>query len=125
APGAGADAAGAAGGAAGATGAEPAKSTEPLRQYLSLPAVQWRPLAVDQARYAGEWVAAVVATSRALAEDAAELVRVDYDPLPAVLDPEAALADDSPLVHAALGSNVLAPRQFSSGDAPPHFARPP
>ena len=63
--------------AAVVTGAELAKSTEPLRQYLSLPAVQWRPLAVEEARYAGEWVAAVVATSRALAEDAAELVHVD------------------------------------------------
>jgi CO/xanthine dehydrogenase Mo-binding subunit len=109
--------------AAVVTGADLAKSTEPLRQYLSLPAVQWRPLAVEEARYAGEWVAAVVATSRALAEDAAELVHVDYDPLPAVLDPEAALAGGSPLVHAALGSNVLAHREFSWGDVAGDFAR--
>ena len=68
--------------AAVVTGAALAESTEPLRQYLRLPAVQWRPLATGEARYAGEWVAVVVAASRALAEDAAELVRVDYDPLP-------------------------------------------
>ena len=105
------------------TGAELAKATEPLRQYLSLPAVQWRPLATGEARYAGEWVAVVVATSRALAEDAAELVRVDYDPLPAVLDPEAAIRDDAPLVHAALGSNVLARREFAWGDVAGDFAR--
>jgi CO/xanthine dehydrogenase Mo-binding subunit len=105
------------------TGAELAKSTGPLRQYLSLPAVQWRPLAAEETRYAGEWVAAVVATSRAIAEDAAELVRVDYDPLPVVLDPEAALRDDAPLVHAGLGSNVLAHREFSWGNVATDFAR--
>jgi 3-oxo-Delta1-steroid hydratase/dehydrogenase large subunit len=111
------------------TGAELAKSTEPLRNYLpppappALPALQWRPLAVEEARYAGEWVAAVVATSRARAEDAAELVAVDYQPLPAVLDPEQATADDAPLVHAALGSNVLAHREFTWGDVAGDFAR--
>ena len=109
--------------AAVVTGAALAEATEPLRQYLRLPAVQWRPLAVDEARYAGEWVAVVVAASRALAEDAAELVRVDYDPLPAVLDPEAAIRDDAPLVHAALGSNVLARREFAWGDVAADFAR--
>jgi CO/xanthine dehydrogenase Mo-binding subunit/aerobic-type carbon monoxide dehydrogenase small subunit (CoxS/CutS family) len=118
-----ADAAALDGVAAVVTGADLAKATEPLRQYLDLPAVQWRPLAVDEARYAGEWVAVVVATSRALAEDAAELVRVDYDPLPAVLDPEAAIRGDAPLVHAALGSNVLARREFTWGDVAGDFAR--
>jgi CO/xanthine dehydrogenase Mo-binding subunit len=113
------------------TGAELAKVTEPLRQYLplpaparpGLPAVQWRPLAVAEARYAGEWVAAVVASSRAVAEDAAELVNVDYEPLDAVLDPETALGDGAPLVHTALGSNVLAHREFSWGDVAGDFAR--
>ena len=109
--------------AAVVTGAELAKSTEPLRQYLSLPAVQWRPLAVEETRYAGEWVAAVVATSRAVAEDAAELVGVDYEPLPAALDPEIAMRDGAPLVHAALGTNVLANREFTWGDVAGDFAR--
>jgi len=109
--------------AAVVTGATLAESTEPLRQYLRLPAVQWRPLATGETRYAGEWVAVVVAASRVLAEDAAELVRVDYDPLPAVLDPEAAIRDDAPLVHAALGSNVLARREFAWGDVAGDFAR--
>ena len=57
------------------------------------------PLATDKARYAGDGVAVVVATSRAAAEDAAELVHVEYEQLPAVTDPEAALADGAPLVH--------------------------
>ena len=54
------------------------------------------PLATDKARYAGDGVAVVVAASRALAQDAAELVEVDYEPLPAVTDVEAALADGAP-----------------------------
>jgi carbon-monoxide dehydrogenase large subunit len=58
-----------------------------------------RPLATDKARYAGDGVAVVVAESRALAKDAAELVDVDYEPLPVVTDVEEALADSAPLVH--------------------------
>jgi 2-furoyl-CoA dehydrogenase large subunit len=98
------------------TGAELAKSTEPLRQYLDVPDVQWRPLAVDSTRYAGEWVAAVVAESRAVAEDGAELVDVDYEPLPHVVDPERAAEDDAPLVHPTHGTNVMARREFAWGD---------
>ena len=58
-----------------------------------------RPLATDKARYAGDGVAVVVAESRVLAKDAAELVDVDYEPLPVVTDVEEALADSTPLVH--------------------------
>ena len=63
------------------------------------------PLATDKARYAGDGVAVVVAASRALAQDAAELVEVDYEPLPAVTDVEAALADGAPIVHDEFGTN--------------------
>jgi CO/xanthine dehydrogenase Mo-binding subunit len=59
---------------------------EPIPQNLHLPNVIWYPLAVGKARYAGEWVAAVVASSRYLAEDAAELIAVEYDPLPPVVN---------------------------------------
>jgi 2-furoyl-CoA dehydrogenase large subunit len=104
------------------TGPELAAKTGPLRQYLDLPGVEWRPLAVDTVRYAGEWVAAVVATSRALAEDAAELVDVDYEPLPAVLDPEAALRQDAPVVHLEHGSNKFTERHFVWGDVDGDFA---
>jgi CO/xanthine dehydrogenase Mo-binding subunit len=105
------------------TGAELAKESEPLRQYLDLPGVHWRPLAVHETRYAGEWVAAVVATSRAVAEDGAELVSVDYEPMPAVLDPEEAARPGSPLVHAGQGTNVMAHREFAWGDVDGAFAR--
>ncbi len=57
------------------------------------------PLALDIVRYAGEWVAAVVADSRAIAEDAAELVEVDYEPLTPVVDPERRSMPTSPAVH--------------------------
>ncbi|MQA82054.1 MAG: molybdopterin-dependent oxidoreductase [Streptosporangiales bacterium] len=105
------------------TGAELAKETEPLQQYLDLPDVHWRPLAVDVTRYAGEWVAAVVARSRAVAEDGAELVTVHYDPLPVVLDPEAALRPDSAIVHTGHGTNVLTHREFVWGEVESDVAR--
>jgi len=64
-----------------------------------------RPLAVYEARYVGDGVAVVVAESRAAARDAAELVQVEYEPLPAVADPEHALAVGPPLVHEEFGTN--------------------
>jgi carbon-monoxide dehydrogenase large subunit len=74
------------------------------------------PLTKDKARYAGDGVAVVLAESRALAKDAAELVEVEYDPLPAVTDPEAALADGAPLVHDDLGTNRSYTWSFANGE---------
>ena len=65
-------------------------------------------LARGKVRFVGDMVAAVVATTRAAAVDAAELVEVDYDPLEPVVDPEAALADGPPLQFEELGSNLAA-----------------
>ena len=101
---------------------ELAAATQPLLAGLDTPKVPRRPLAVEVARYAGEWVAAVVADTRALAEDAAELVRVDYEPLPFVLDGEAAYRSGSPIVHADHGSNVLLDRTFVWGEVEKDFA---
>lgn len=98
------------------TGEELADATEPLRQYLDVPGVDWRPLANGTARYAGEWVAAVVADSRALAEDGVELVEVSYEPLPFVIDAEIATGPDAPLVHPQQGSNVVVHREFNWGE---------
>ncbi len=106
-------------------GRELAAATEPLPSGLDTPNVQRRPLAAEVARYAGEWVAAVVADTRALAEDAAELVRVEYELLPFVLDGEAAYAPDSPPVHPGHGSNVLLDRDFVWGDVEKDFAESP
>src|SRR6187402_2165157 len=79
-------------------GAELAGATNVLAAGLDTPNVPRYPLAVNVARYAGEWVAAVVADTRALAEDAAEAVAIEYEPLPFVLDGEHAYRPGSPLV---------------------------
>jgi aerobic carbon-monoxide dehydrogenase large subunit len=63
------------------------------------------PLATDEARYQGDPVAVVVAETRALAKDAAELVEVDYEQLPSVAGVEKALEDGAPLVHEDVGTN--------------------
>jgi carbon-monoxide dehydrogenase large subunit len=74
------------------------------------------PLASGKVRYVGEAVAAVIATSRYLAEDAIELIEIDYEPLGAVARAELAVADDAPLLHEEAGSNVLIAREFRKGD---------
>jgi 2-furoyl-CoA dehydrogenase large subunit len=106
-------------------GAELAAATLPLMSGLDTPNVPRRPLAVDVARYAGEWVAAVVSDSRALAEDAAEAVAVEYETLPFVLDGEEASKPTSALVHTAHGSNVLLDRSFVWGEVDKDFADSP
>jgi carbon-monoxide dehydrogenase large subunit len=65
------------------------------------------PLATDRVRFVGDAVVAVLAESRSAAVDAAELVVVDYDDLPAVVDPEAALEADAPLQFDVLGTNLV------------------
>lgn len=72
-------------------------------------------MATDKARYVGHIVAAVVADSRALAEDGAEAVDVDYEVLPAVTDVDAARRDDAPRLHESWPDNVLAVDRQSSG----------
>ncbi|HXX08013.1 MAG TPA: xanthine dehydrogenase family protein molybdopterin-binding subunit [Pseudolabrys sp.] len=106
-------------------GAELAAATLPLMTGLDTPHVPRRPLAFEVARYSGEWVAAVVADTRAQAEDAAEEIVVDYEPLPFVLDAEQALEKGSVLVHEAHGSNVLLDKTFVWGDVEKDFAASP
>ncbi|MGB7182898.1 MAG: molybdopterin cofactor-binding domain-containing protein, partial [Burkholderiaceae bacterium] len=88
---------------------------------VDAPAVKRYPLARDVVRYAGEWVAAVVADTRALAEDAAELVQVDYEESTPVVDPEQAAVDGSPLVHPEHGSNLVFHRKFVWGEVDQAF----
>jgi len=73
-------------------------------------------LAIDKVCYVGEPVAAVVARDRYIARDAADLIEVDYEPLPAVTDPEKALAKGSPLLHEKLGDNVAFVAKLEGGD---------
>jgi 2-furoyl-CoA dehydrogenase large subunit len=80
-------------------------------------------MAVDRARYAGEPVAAVAAEDRYLAEDAAELVLADYEPLDAVVTVEDALDPAKPSLHDEVGSNVVVDRTLRYGDPDGAFAR--
>jgi carbon-monoxide dehydrogenase large subunit len=74
------------------------------------------PLAKDKVRFVGEPVVMVVAESRYVAEDAAEMVWVDYESLAAVVDLEQALLEGSALVHEDVGSNVAARVVQTKGD---------
>jgi 2-furoyl-CoA dehydrogenase large subunit len=107
------------------TGDELAGATDPLMNGLDTPHVRRFPLAVGQTRYAGEWIAAVVADTRALAEDATEKLRVVYEPLPFVLKAEEALQPNSPPVHPGHESNVLLDKLFVWGEVDRHFAESP
>ena len=82
-----------------------------------------RPLAVDEARYVGDGVAVVIAESRGEARDAAELVQVEYDPLPTVVDAEKALEDGAPLVHEEFGTNRCYTWKLAAGEVDDEFAK--
>jgi carbon-monoxide dehydrogenase large subunit len=73
------------------------------------------PLATDEVRYMGDGVAVVVAESLSAAQDAAELVDVEYEPLPVVTEVDAALEDGAPLVHDDLGTNRCFRLAFTNG----------
>ena len=73
-------------------------------------------LAVEKVRFCGEAVCAVVAEDRAIAEDAAELIEVDYDPLPAVTDPRLGEQTGSALVHETCPNNHLIKRENEHGE---------
>jgi carbon-monoxide dehydrogenase large subunit len=80
------------------------------------------PLAVERACWQGEAVCAVVARSRAEAEDAVELIAVDYEELPAVTDPETALDPATPVIHPELGDNLTFERRLDAGEPDKGFA---
>ncbi|WP_374046697.1 molybdopterin cofactor-binding domain-containing protein [Massilia sp. YIM B02763] len=79
-------------------------------------------LARERVRYVGEPVAVVVAESRYLAEDGADLVVVDYTQLPAVTTIDEAIAADAAILHDAVGTNVVSDRDFRYGDPETAFA---
>jgi carbon-monoxide dehydrogenase large subunit len=81
-----------------------------------------KPVSVDKARHAGDAVAVIAATSRGATEDAAELVEVEYEPLSAVVDPEAALAEAAPLVHEEFGTNRCYTWTLEAGEVDRLFA---
>jgi carbon-monoxide dehydrogenase large subunit len=80
------------------------------------------PLARDRVRFVGDPIAIVVAATRALAEDACELVDVDYTPLPALADVDAALAPDAPALFDGIGHNLMFEGHWTYGDPDAQFA---
>jgi 2-furoyl-CoA dehydrogenase large subunit len=100
------------------------------RLAVSLPvavksAMQCWPIAVERVRYAGEPVAVAVASDRYLAEDALDLIEVEYEPLPPLVDPAAAIEPNAPILHEGLGSNLASERSFRYGDPERAFASAP
>jgi 2-furoyl-CoA dehydrogenase large subunit len=104
------------------TAEEVTKLSASLVVGVKAPVECW-PVAVSRVRYVGEPVAVVVATDRYLAEDALELIEVDYEPLPAIVDPLAALDKAQPPLHHGLGSNIASDRSFRYGDPDPAFKK--
>jgi len=101
------------------TGADLESSMQPVPCIWSLPdmkAPTRRAITLDKARFVGDIVAAVVGTTEATARDAAELVDVDYEVLPAVTDQDAAMRADAPLLHDDVPGNVAFTWELSGGD---------
>ena len=102
------------------TGADVRAASGPLtvlRPVPGAPLLPYYALAADQAIHEGQPVVSVVATSRAIAEDALDLIDIDYEPLPHVTDTLGALADDAPVLHPeTLTSNLLASNVDRTGD---------
>ncbi len=103
------------------TGQDVGQLTQPFSVGVQAP-VKYYCAAVDKVRFVGEPVALVVATDRYVAEDALDVIEVEYDPLPAVVDPEQATATDAPLLHEEIGSNVACHRSLIYGDPDRAFA---
>jgi carbon-monoxide dehydrogenase large subunit len=108
------------------TGAELANVITPwvgvLTHLKGIKSAPQHAIAVDRACWQGEAVAAVVARSRAQAEDARALVAVDYEELTPVTDAETALDAGTPVIHPALGDNLTFERRHESGNPDQGFA---
>jgi 2-furoyl-CoA dehydrogenase large subunit len=101
--------------AAVVTGADVKALSAGLVVGVKAPIECW-PIATDRVRYVGEPVAVVVAADRYLAEDALDLIEVDYEPLPAIVDPLAALDVSGQVIHDKLGCNIANDRSFRYGN---------
>ncbi len=108
------------------TGADLAGEITTLRMAPAITGVrptEIAPLPSDKVRFVGDPVACVIACDRYVAEDAAELVEVDYVPLPAIASMAGAAAEDAALVDATVPHNLVAEESFSAGDPEGAFRR--
>ena len=92
---------------------KPIVATSRMANYYATPIL---PLALGKVRYVGEPVVGIVAESRYSAEDALELIAIDYEPLPPVNEAEEAARPGAPLLHDEAGTNVLVSREFKRGE---------
>ncbi|MGI9659497.1 MAG: xanthine dehydrogenase family protein molybdopterin-binding subunit, partial [Gaiellaceae bacterium] len=106
------------------TGDEVAIQTDPFFQIATPPGANVKDyaLAVGKVRYSGEPVVAVAARTRELARDAAELVEVEYEPLPVIVDARRALEGDAPVLHDEAGTNLSWEGVYEWGDLDEAFA---
>ena len=93
-----------------------------LAHFQGMKSAMQHPLARDRVTWQGEPVAAVVAESRALAEDGVARLVVAWAPLPAVTDAETALDPTTPVIHPDLGDNLAFSLELNAGDADRAFA---
>jgi len=93
-----------------------------LLHYQGMKTGEQYPLALGKVRYVGEPVVAVAAVDRYTAEDACDAVRVEYEPLPAVVSPEQALAPDAPRIYEDLPDNEIYRATFTKGEVDAAFA---
>ncbi|MBC7342846.1 MAG: xanthine dehydrogenase family protein molybdopterin-binding subunit [Clostridia bacterium] len=107
------------------TGEEAKKFWKPLAPTIniSMKVPELYAIAVDKVRFAGEPVAAVAAVSRYVAEDALDLIRVEYEPLPVVTSVEEALEEGAPLLYPEWGDNVQVDWGCSIGDVEGAFSK--
>jgi carbon-monoxide dehydrogenase large subunit len=92
-----------------------------LAHFAGMKSAKQHALALDRATWQGEPVAAVVAESRAIAEDGAARVAVAWEPLPAVTDPETALDPGTPVIHPELGDNLAFALELNAGNVEEAF----
>jgi 2-furoyl-CoA dehydrogenase large subunit len=98
------------------------QTLKPFPLSLQTP-MPYYPTGTDKTRYVGEPVAVVVATDRYTAEDAAELVEIDYEPLEAVVRTYEAMEANAPRLHDSADSNVATDRTFTFGEVDESFAK--
>lgn len=112
------------------TGAELIDKINPLPTNSDYSKLGWHwripkvyPLAIDKVRFVGEPIAAIVATNSYIAEDALEMIDVEYEPLPVVVNPEKAMSKDAPLLYEEWGDNIQAYIKFIHGDIEKSFSK--
>jgi carbon-monoxide dehydrogenase large subunit len=101
---------------------KPLLATSRMKGYYATPIL---PLAQGKVRHVGEAIVGVIAESRYLAEDAAELVEIEFEPLPHAADPVDATRPGAPLLHEEAGTNIIVAREFKRGDVDAAMASAP